>query len=304
MLAYHYATAFELARAAGQSERATQLEAPALRFLGLAAERALGLDTAAALASSEHALALAPVGHPDRAVALARFGGAAFHAGRFADAAEALEEAIASFGERGDRLAAARAMGTARGGALPHSGTRAGRTCLQRPSPCSSRCLLAPSSSVRSPTSLAPRPSRERPRPASGMPSSALALAGELGLPRPARTLGYLGFARCDLGDLAGLEDFRDAIALATEAGQGREAGLIYGNFGRRCGRRGRRAGTRGRCVPESPLRRTAASPKTVTYITGSTLDPLFGNGAFDEALDAGRGDRGPRPRTPTSPRR
>ena len=36
VLAYHYATAFELARAAGQTERATQLEAPALRFLGLA----------------------------------------------------------------------------------------------------------------------------------------------------------------------------------------------------------------------------------------------------------------------------
>ena len=33
-------------------------------------------------------------------------------------------------------------------------------------------------------------------------------------------------------------------------------------------------------------MRRTAALAETVTYITGSTLDPLFGNGAFDEALD------------------
>ena len=60
VLAYHYATAFELSRAAGETERASELEAPALRFLGLAAERALGLDTAAALASSEHALGARP----------------------------------------------------------------------------------------------------------------------------------------------------------------------------------------------------------------------------------------------------
>ena len=64
----------------------------------------------------------------------------------------------------------------------------------------------------------------------------ALALAGELGLPRPARTLGYLGVARCDHGDMSGLKDCREAITLATEAGQDRDAGLIYGNFGRCCG--------------------------------------------------------------------
>jgi class 3 adenylate cyclase len=49
VLAYHYSTALDLARAAGQAEQAAELEAPALRFLGLAGERALGLDTAAAL---------------------------------------------------------------------------------------------------------------------------------------------------------------------------------------------------------------------------------------------------------------
>ena len=62
VLAYHYATALELARAAGETEQAAELEAPALRFLALAGERALGLDTAAALASFERALALTPPG--------------------------------------------------------------------------------------------------------------------------------------------------------------------------------------------------------------------------------------------------
>ncbi len=66
VLAYHYATALELAQAAGQTEQASELEAPALRFLTLAGERALGLDTAAALSNLERALALTPPGHPER----------------------------------------------------------------------------------------------------------------------------------------------------------------------------------------------------------------------------------------------
>ncbi|HXY16775.1 MAG TPA: AAA family ATPase, partial [Gaiellaceae bacterium] len=60
VLAYHYTSALELAQAAGQAEQAAELEAPALRFLGLAGERALGLDTTAALTSFQRALALTP----------------------------------------------------------------------------------------------------------------------------------------------------------------------------------------------------------------------------------------------------
>ena len=46
VLAYHYAAALELARATGESEQAADLVVPTLRFLTLAGERALGLDTA------------------------------------------------------------------------------------------------------------------------------------------------------------------------------------------------------------------------------------------------------------------
>ena len=113
----------------------------------------------------------------------------------------------------------------------------------------------------------------------------ALALAGELGLARPARTLGYRGLARCDLGDRAGLEDFRDAIALATEAGQGREAGVMYGNFGETLW------AFEG-AAPALEVMRSGIAfaqdrglAEVVNYTTGSTLDPLFGHGAFDEAL-------------------
>ena len=135
------------------------------------AERALGLDTAAALASSEHALALAPAGHPDRAAALARFAEAAFHVGRLAEAAEALEEAIASFRERGDLLAAARAMGTLaevlyrtgepRWAELPGRGRGPARAAASWP---------RARQRAHRPRSRRGR-SRARPRPASAMPS-------------------------------------------------------------------------------------------------------------------------------------
>ena len=49
VLAYHYSTALDLARAAGEADWAAELEAPARRFLTLAGERAFGLDTTAAL---------------------------------------------------------------------------------------------------------------------------------------------------------------------------------------------------------------------------------------------------------------
>ena len=86
VLAYHYATALDLARAAGRSAEAKRLEAPASKFLSLAGERALGLDTSAAVSNLERALALAPVGNPGRPEALARFGEAALQAGRIAEA--------------------------------------------------------------------------------------------------------------------------------------------------------------------------------------------------------------------------
>jgi hypothetical protein len=59
----------------------------------------------------------------------------------------------------------------------------------------------------------------------------ALAVAERLGLARPARALGFRGHARCALGDRGGLEDFRAAIALASDAGQGREVALLYNNL-------------------------------------------------------------------------
>ena len=59
----------------------------------------------------------------------------------------------------------------------------------------------------------------------------AIKLGEELGLPRPARALGYRGMARTDLGDPEGLADFREAIELATQAGEAREVANLHNNL-------------------------------------------------------------------------
>ena len=112
VLAYHYATALELATAAGDTQLADGLSGRALRFLTLAGQRALGLDTATALTDFERALALTPVDSSDRAAALARYGRAAFQAGQYRDAEQALKEAVATFQDQDDRRAAATAIAT------------------------------------------------------------------------------------------------------------------------------------------------------------------------------------------------
>ena len=230
LLAHHYASALELARAAGESEQAAELEAPALRFLSLAGERALGLDTAAALASFERALTLTPAGHPERAEALARFGEAAYHAGRQAEAKEALEEAISAFQSARNVRGAARAMvalssvltrlADPRGWELP-----AQAVAMLEPLPAGPEHVGALTELART------EALQGQYEPGLGHAERALTLAEELGLPRPARALGYRAMARCDLGDRGGLADFREAIALASEAGQGREVALLHNNL-------------------------------------------------------------------------
>jgi class 3 adenylate cyclase/tetratricopeptide (TPR) repeat protein len=289
MLAYHYLTALELARAAGQREQATELEAPALRFLTLAGERALGLDTTAALGNFERALALAPTGHPKRPEALGRFGEAAFQAGRPVEAAEALEEAIAYFHARGDLAAAARAMTTLgivfynrmdpRWAELPAEAVGLLEPLLPDPELIGALTELA---RVETTTGRLEAGVRYADR--------ALALAEQLGLPRPPRALGYRGLARGYLGDPGGLEDMREATALATQSGQGREAAVLYNNLG---------VSLHSFEGPAAALQvmRTGiafAQPhglaEMVNATTASTLDELVESGDFDEALEVAAG--------------
>ena len=138
-----------------------------------------------------------------------------------------------------------------------------GRNSPRRPSHSSSRCQPGPEL-VSALTELARADVLQgRSEAGLGYAEQALALAGELGLPRPARALGFRAMARVNLGDRGGLDDFREAIALATEAGQGREVALLHNNL---CSGtlavRGPRCGPGASCEPVSPSHRLADLPR------------------------------------------
>jgi hypothetical protein len=59
----------------------------------------------------------------------------------------------------------------------------------------------------------------------------AIAMAKELGLPEPARALGFRGAARTDLGDARGIEDMRQAMEAATAQGLAREIAILHMNL-------------------------------------------------------------------------
>ena len=110
VLAHHYTTALDLALATGDAEAAARLRRPALRSLTLAGERAINLDSDRAPELLERALALTPPGDADRGPTLVLFGRVVQLAGRYADSAAAIEEALELASARGDVHAQAEAM--------------------------------------------------------------------------------------------------------------------------------------------------------------------------------------------------
>ena len=231
VLAFHYATALELARAAGQTQQAAELEAPAFRFLTLAGERALGLDTEAALANLERALALTPAEHPERPQALARLGEVAHQAGRPVQSAEALDEAARSFRARGDIAAASHAMGTlgvvlaVLGDQRAWAVSAAALTILEPLGP-------SPELVLRLASAAGAEAMKGSLEDAIHHSDQALSMAEGLGLERPSGALLSRGMARANLGDPGGLEDYREAIALGIQEGGGQRVAMAYNNLG------------------------------------------------------------------------
>ncbi len=284
VLAYHYAIALDLARASGQTDQAATLEDPARRFLTLAGQRALGLDTTAALTNLERALALTPKDHPDRPDVLVSFAEAAHAAARHNDAKEALEQAMPALQERGDITAEAHAMNRLgdvlfvladpRWAELPREAL-----ALLEPLPPGPG-LVEAFSGVASVEAL-----QGRPRSAISAADRALTLADQLGIDRPARALGYRGYARCGQGDAGGLDDLREAIRLATQAGQGRDVALLHNNLGVALwSYKGPQA-----AIVELRTGIAYATARGVTgladFMTAGMLSPLFDTGQLDEAL-------------------
>jgi class 3 adenylate cyclase/tetratricopeptide (TPR) repeat protein len=230
VLAHHYLTALELARATGQRAESEDLEGSAITYLALAGERALALDFERAEQSFGRALALCPAGHPERAKLLERWAQAGEERNRLLEVREALDEALAIYRERSENVDAGRVL-TALTRVLQRLGDPRQEEALAE-----ALGLLEgqpPGQElVDAYVELAGRRAIRAAYPESITAAErALALAAELGLPEPVRALGYRGTARCYLGERPGLEDMRQALQLAVAQGLSRSAAAIHNNL-------------------------------------------------------------------------
>jgi class 3 adenylate cyclase/tetratricopeptide (TPR) repeat protein len=230
VLAHHYLQALELAEAAGDSDRSQELAAPARRFLALAGERALGLDTAQAELRLARALELVPPDDPQRPEFLVSWAVAAFQVGRAREAAAALDQAIDILRPRGDTELGARA--------LQHRSNVALRLGEGRYVTLAAEAVALLATGEPGPALVAAYAQMANAHCLAGAyadaiaaADSALELADSLGLSEPGRARAYRGFARAYLGDVKGIAEMEQAQASLAEQGEGRDAAIAQNNL-------------------------------------------------------------------------
>jgi class 3 adenylate cyclase len=225
LLAHHYATALDLARAAGEVDFAEGLVEPAVHCLALAGERALALDVAAAERHFARALELAGAGSARRPELLVRWADTLKQRSQYREAADALEESIEAFEAAGDERWAAVAIVRLEEvwSWLSEPDTRRDEAVAllegDGPSPEKAEVLTEWGYGL--------WVMDADPAAAIEFLDQAIAISEQLGLPEPVRALGLRGGARCDVGDLRALEDFRRAFAAAEAQGLGGEWNLL-----------------------------------------------------------------------------
>jgi class 3 adenylate cyclase/tetratricopeptide (TPR) repeat protein len=230
VLAHHYVQAVELSEAIGDAEQAEELAVPARRFLALAGERALGLDTAQAEARLAQALERTPAGDPERPLLLVRWAESVFQAGRPRAAADALDEALPALRRRGEAEAVVQALQVAsrvalRLGDASHVALAAEAVeQLEQETP--GPTLIAAYGQLANAQYVAGAYAD-----AASTAERAEALAQELALPEPARAIGYRGLARVLSGDPGGLVEAERALAELIEQGSGRDAAIMQNNL-------------------------------------------------------------------------
>jgi class 3 adenylate cyclase len=227
LLAHHYREALALARAAGIES--TELEDGARRFLWLAGERAAAIDAERCDAYFAEAVALTPSGHPARGRLLTAW----IEASDRPDGIALGEEAVAELEAAGDDVGRGKALLVLsryhwwRGNAAPADTLLTdGVALLEQHEPGPELALAY---------SLSASRSAIRGNAADGLAwaEKGLALSERLGLEHLVqRTRQFRGMARCELGDLDGLEDLEGALRVSIERGFTAEADVAFNNYG------------------------------------------------------------------------
>jgi class 3 adenylate cyclase/tetratricopeptide (TPR) repeat protein len=229
ILAAHYSVAMTSATPAN-GNGSEWVKTNALRFLTLAGDRAIGIDVEAAERHYAKALELTAGDHPNRPGLLVRHAEALRQRGRFSEAARNLEAAITSFRNRGEVLEMAGAMGRY-ANVLPVLGDPRGPQMVAE----TVTALESFGASAELVQALADQAGQffvaTEVREAIPIADRAISLAEELGVPEPARALGFRGAARVYLGDADGLQDMRRALNVAIDQGLAREVALLHNNL-------------------------------------------------------------------------
>ncbi len=227
LIAHHYAAALE--HAAGDAE----LIAETRHYLVLAGDRAMQLDVAAAERLYRGALELFDPHDAARLPVLLALARTVQEAGRLEESTGLYEEAIVELRARGDRVTLGGALvdyewALWRDGRAEEVGGNAVREAVELlerepPGPELARAynFMARQSAIAG-----------RPTECLDWVAKAMTLATALDLgPAMARALQTRGIARCDLNDLDGLDDLREALRLGLEVGAGIDTATAYNNL-------------------------------------------------------------------------
>ena len=218
LLAHHTTEAIALGQASGASPD-NELELRAARYLVLAGDRAVELDVGAAAARYRRALELLPPGSEEHGLTLLKLAETAQAEGAFEQARDQAEAAASELEAIGAARSAARAYGLV------------GNTYFQLGGADRMRAALARSLELLEPLPPGPAHVETYGRMASlesmsgGSPQlglewaeKAVSLGEELRLPRElSRAYQWRGLMRCELGDLAGIDDLERGLAMALD---------------------------------------------------------------------------------------
>jgi predicted ATPase/class 3 adenylate cyclase len=229
VLAHHYTSALDLARAAGQIDDLRELEEATARFLMLAGDRAMALDPRRAETFYRRAEELAPRGHRLWLTALGRLADVVqMTSGDHAEAASLYEQAIAGFEAMGETAQATdltlrfKVVLTTRGEIARAASLLDGIIArLERadPSPQLARAY-------------AERAFASGRWDTIEWANRALELADRFGQSDvQARALGFRGVVRANLGQRDGIDDLRGSIALARKGELTRQTYVSYSNL-------------------------------------------------------------------------
>ena len=237
LLASHATRALDLARAANLTEDMDELRGSSLRFLMMAGERQTTLDVARAAAYYGKAIELAPAASADKANVMVLAASLGWRSGDLAseEAVRSYREAVAMALEADSPAVAAHGMrrlyfqlGLQGETDEATEVLNEGIALLEaQPEPAP---LLAELYACRSEDAMFSGRSEESLRWA----NRALELASTEGVRLMA--LHLRGNARCELGDMAGVDDLKEALALATEAGVALDTVTSYSYLTERIG--------------------------------------------------------------------